>query len=100
MFGMNIKQEGIEVLGDQLAFNKYTHFWRRALEVLHDAHCGPLKADEQPETDEDHIVGRYVYITAPIWDAAKSSMSKAEKENRILCSVTLLAQTVVSTMVS
>ena len=66
MFGMNIKQEGIEVLGDQLAFNKYTHSWRRALEVLHDAHCGPMKVDTQPETDEDFIVGRYVYITAPV----------------------------------
>ncbi|KAE9363147.1 alpha/beta-hydrolase [Stipitochalara longipes BDJ] len=71
MFGMNIKQDGIEVLGDQLAFNKYTHFWRRALEVLHDAHCGPMKADTQPETDEDFIVGRYIYITAPIWGRCK-----------------------------
>lgn len=71
MFGMNIKQEGIEIIGDQLAFNKYTHFWRRALEVLHDAHCGPMKADEQPETDEDFIIGRYVYVTAPIWGRCK-----------------------------
>lgn len=71
MFGMNIKQEGIEILGDQLAFNKYTHFWRRGLEVLHEAHCGPMKADEQPETDEDFIVGRYVYVTAPIWGRCK-----------------------------
>lgn len=31
MFGMNIKQEGIEILGDQLAFNKYTHFRRRRI---------------------------------------------------------------------
>ncbi|KAE8441570.1 hypothetical protein EG329_004689 [Mollisiaceae sp. DMI_Dod_QoI] len=71
MFGMNIKQAGIEVLGDQLAFNKYAHFWRRALEVLHDAYCGPMPADEQPEMDEDHIVGRYVYITTPIWGRCK-----------------------------
>jgi hypothetical protein len=66
MFKMNIKQEGIKILGDQLAFNKYTHFWRRALEVFHDAHCGTIKADKQSETDEDFLVGRYVYITAPI----------------------------------
>jgi hypothetical protein len=71
MFGMNIKQDGIEVLGDQLAFNKYTHFWRRALELLHDAHCGPMKEDVEPETDEDHIVGRYVYITTPVWGRCK-----------------------------
>lgn len=71
MFGMNIKQEGIEVLGDQLAWNKYAHFWRRALEVLHDAHCGPMPEDEEPEVDEDYIVGRYVYITARIWGRCK-----------------------------
>jgi hypothetical protein len=33
LFGMNIKQKGVEILGDQLAYNKYTHFWRRALEL-------------------------------------------------------------------
>jgi hypothetical protein len=71
MFGMNIKQDGIEVLGDQLAFNKYTHFWRRALELLQDAHCGPMEEDIEPETDEDHIVGRYVYITTPVWGRCK-----------------------------
>ncbi|KAL2061558.1 hypothetical protein VTL71DRAFT_6935 [Oculimacula yallundae] len=71
MFGMNIKQEGIEILGDQMSFNKYTHFWRRALEVLHDAQCGPMKEDTQSETDEDHIVGRYVYINAPLWGKCK-----------------------------
>ncbi|KAK0118360.1 hypothetical protein ONS95_012648 [Cadophora gregata] len=71
MFGMNIKQDGIEVLGDQLAFNKYTHFWRRALEVLHDAQCGEMRVDSQVEPDEDHIVGRYVYIDAPVWGRCK-----------------------------
>ncbi|KAH9209749.1 hypothetical protein DL95DRAFT_428004 [Leptodontidium sp. 2 PMI_412] len=71
MFGMNIKQDGIEILGDQLAFNKYMHFWRRALEVFHDAQCGPMKEDSQPETDEDHIVGRYVYIKTPVWGRCK-----------------------------
>ncbi|KAG4432962.1 hypothetical protein IFR05_011557 [Cadophora sp. M221] len=71
MFGMNIKQDGIEILGDQLAFNKYTHFWRRALEVLHDAQCGPMKENSQPETDEDHIIGRYLYIKTPVWGRCK-----------------------------
>ncbi|KAK5019851.1 hypothetical protein LTR60_000988, partial [Cryomyces antarcticus] len=36
MFGMNIKQEGIEVQGDQTAFAHWTHVWRRVLELLHD----------------------------------------------------------------
>ena len=71
MFGMNIKQDGIEVLGDQLAFNKYAHFWRRTLEVLHDAQCGEMKVDSQVETDEDHIVGKYVYIKTPVWGRCK-----------------------------
>tara|TARA_R110002060_G_scaffold51770_2_gene62799 strand:- start:798 stop:1088 length:291 start_codon:yes stop_codon:yes gene_type:complete len=71
MFGMNIKQDGIEVLGDQVAFNTYAHFWRRTLEVLHDAQCGEMKVDSQAETDEDHIVGKYVYIKTPVWGRCK-----------------------------
>lgn len=87
MFGMNIKQKGIEILGDQLAFNKYTHFWRRALEILHDAHCGPMPEDKQPEVDEDHIVGRYVYITAPIWGRCKVfyEQSGEGKQDIVFC---------------
>lgn len=71
MFGMNIKQEGIEVQGDQTEFAHWTHVWRRTLELLHDAYCGPTPEDEQPEPTEDHLVGRYVYITAPVWGKAK-----------------------------
>jgi len=71
MFGMNIKQEGIEVQGDQNAFAHWTHVWRRVLELLHDALVGPTPADDQPEPEEDHIVGRYVYITSPVWGRCK-----------------------------
>jgi hypothetical protein len=71
MFGMNIKQKGIEILGDTVAYNEFTHFWRRVLEVLREAYCGPTPVDEQPETDEDYIVGRYVYVTAPVWGRCK-----------------------------
>jgi hypothetical protein len=71
MFGMNIKQEGIEVKGDEDAYVNYTHIWRRALELLHDAQCGPMKMDEQPDATEDHLVGRYVFIEAPIWGRCK-----------------------------
>jgi hypothetical protein len=71
MFGMNIQQEGIEIIGDQDAYVHHTHIWRRALELLHDAHCGPTKMDEQPEPTEDHLVGRYVFIEAPIWGRCK-----------------------------
>ncbi|KAI9733401.1 MAG: hypothetical protein M1834_003485 [Cirrosporium novae-zelandiae] len=71
MFGMNIKQEGIEVQGSQDEFACFTHVWRRTLELLHSAHCGPMKEYEQPQMNEDHLVGRYVYITAPIWGCCK-----------------------------
>ncbi|PVH70071.1 alpha/beta-hydrolase [Cadophora sp. DSE1049] len=71
MFGMNIKQDGIEILGDQLAFNKYAHFWRRALEVMRDAQCGEMRQDSQAEMDEDHIIARYVYINTPVWGRCK-----------------------------
>ncbi|KAK4548161.1 hypothetical protein LTR36_010030 [Oleoguttula mirabilis] len=71
MFGMNIKQEGIEVQGDQNAFAHWTHVWRRVLEILHDTLVGPTPVDEEPEEDEDHIVGRYVYVTSPVWGKCK-----------------------------
>jgi hypothetical protein len=72
MFGMNIKQKGIEVEGDWHSFACNAHFWRRSLELLHELHCGATPEDEDnPETDVDHITGRYVYITAPLWGKCK-----------------------------
>jgi hypothetical protein len=72
MFGMNIKQKGIEVLGDQTAYAHWTHVWRRVLELAHDAQCGPMPEDEQKELDEDCITGKYVYLTAPVWGRTKT----------------------------
>ncbi|KAI9687380.1 MAG: hypothetical protein M1822_002423 [Bathelium mastoideum] len=71
MFGMNIKQKGIEVQGDQNAFAHWTHVWRRVLELIHDAYSGPMPEDPYQEPTEDHLVGRYVYISAPIWGKCK-----------------------------
>ncbi|OAK99487.1 alpha/beta-hydrolase [Phaeosphaeriaceae sp. SRC1lsM3a] len=71
MFGMNIKQKGIEVLGDQTSFAHWTHVWRRVLELAHDAHCGPMPVDEEPEPEVDYIVGRYIYLEAPVWGRSK-----------------------------
>ncbi|TVY75769.1 hypothetical protein LSUE1_G005326 [Lachnellula suecica] len=71
LLGLNNKQKGVEILGDEMAFWKFAPFWRRALELLHDAHCGPIKAEEEPETEEDHIVGRYIYANVPIWGRSK-----------------------------
>lgn len=75
---MNIKQKGVEILGDQYAFAHYAHIWRRILELLHDAHCGPIPTDPDPaETDDDFITGRYIYVTAPHWGRAKIFVEKS-----------------------
>jgi hypothetical protein len=71
MFSMNIKQKGIEVLGDQTAFAHWAHVWRRVLELTHEAHCGPLKEEEQPELERDYLTGRYVFLNAPVWGRSK-----------------------------
>ncbi|PSK33940.1 hypothetical protein B9Z65_8266 [Elsinoe australis] len=72
MYGMNIKQEGIEVLGDQASFAHWTHVWRRVLELLHDVYAGPTPEDDQDDNEEDAIVGRYVTLKdIPIWGKAK-----------------------------
>jgi hypothetical protein len=71
MFGMNIKQQGIEVQGDQTAMAHWTHVWRRVLELAHDAQCGPIQEDTQPEPQKDYLVGRYVYLDAPVWGRTK-----------------------------
>nr|OQO25494.1 hypothetical protein B0A51_08761 [Rachicladosporium sp. CCFEE 5018] len=72
MFGMNIKQEGISVAGDQDAFAHWTHVWRRVLELLHDAYAGETPVDDQADPEEDCIVGRYAYVNAgPLWGKCK-----------------------------
>jgi hypothetical protein len=71
MFGQNIHQAGVEVLGDEAAFVQYAHIWRRVLELSHTALCGAIVEDEQPMPEEDYIVGRYIYVTAPVWGRVK-----------------------------
>ncbi|KAL1600531.1 hypothetical protein SLS60_006917 [Paraconiothyrium brasiliense] len=71
MFGMNIKQKGIEVQGDETEFAHWTHVWRRVLELAHDAQCGPMKEDTQPEPTQDYLTGKYVYLEAPVWGKSK-----------------------------
>lgn len=72
MYGMNIKQEGIEILGDMSSFSHWTQVWRRVLEILHDTYAGPTPADTQEELDEDVVTGKYVVLKdIPIWGRAK-----------------------------
>lgn len=72
MLGTNIKQKGVEVLGDHTAMAQWMHVWRRVLELTHDAQCGPIKQDEQqPEPERDFLTGRYIYLDAPVWGRSK-----------------------------
>jgi hypothetical protein len=71
-------REGSSILANQAAhsnpqnaFARWTHVWRRTLELLHDSFAGPTPADEQDDPDEDCIVGRYVYVTSPLWGKCK-----------------------------
>ena len=68
---MNIKQEGIEIQGDKYQFSRWTHVWRRVLEILHDSLVGETPADTEELPDDDQIVGRYVYTNSPGYGRAK-----------------------------
>jgi hypothetical protein len=67
LYGQNIRQDGVEVIGDQLAFANYAHIWRTMLDVLHDVHCGPNDVASQPQLAEDFLMGRYVFVTTKAW---------------------------------
>ena len=54
-----------------------THVWRRVLELLHDSLVGETPADTEPDRDDDHIVGRYAYITSPLWGKCKCYYEQA-----------------------
>lgn len=69
--GMNIKQEGVGLEGNEVKFSQYGHLSSRLLEVLREGLHGPLKEFEQEEPTEDHIVGKYVYVECPVWGRCK-----------------------------
>lgn len=69
--GMNIKQEGVGIQGDQVKFAQYGHLATRLLELLRDGLHGPIKEDTEPEIDYDDIVGRYIYVNPPLWGRTK-----------------------------
>ena len=68
---MNIVQEGVGIQGDQVKFAQYGHFATRLLELLRDGLHGPLKEESQPEQEEDHITGKYIFVEAPLWGRCK-----------------------------
>lgn len=70
MFGQNIHQEGVEVVGDQDLFVQMTAIWRRVLEMSHEVLRGPIQEDSQDEQEVDVIVGRYVFINT-LWGRTK-----------------------------
>ncbi|KAH7016677.1 alpha/beta hydrolase fold family protein [Ilyonectria destructans] len=73
MFGQNIHQDGVEILGKSDLFISYTSIVRRVLELSHEALCGPMQEDAvKPSTlEEDPIVGRYIYVSPPTWGRSK-----------------------------
>lgn len=71
LYGQNIRQEGVEVIGDQLAFANYAHIWRTMLDILHDIYCGPNDVSAQPEQEEDHLIGRYIFVQSKGWGRCK-----------------------------
>src|ERR1700722_7665886 len=85
--GMNIVQEGVGVQGDQIKFARYGHLATRFLELLRDGLHGPMQEDTQPEIDEDHIVGRYIYVNRS-GEGQKSFMRRVEMEKRRFYSAT------------
>lgn len=68
---MNIVQEGVGVSGDNTKFAQYGHLATRLLELLREGLHGPIQEHEQARSDDDHIVGRYVYIDPPAWGRCK-----------------------------
>lgn len=76
IYRLNMKPggSGVGVLGSSEDFARYAHVWRRSLELLHDAYCGPLLEDNDDndgDDDDDHITGRYITVTAPVWGKCK-----------------------------
>lgn len=74
---MNIVQEGVGVQGNQVKFAQYGHLATRLLELLRDGLHGPMEEETQPEVDEDHIVGRYIYVNPPVWGRTKVFYEKS-----------------------
>jgi len=84
---MNIVQEGVGVQGDQIKFAQYGHLATRFLELLRDGLHGPMQEETQPEMDDDHIVGRYIYVNPPVWGRTKVFYEKSGngKEELLFC---------------
>lgn len=69
--GMNIKQEGVGIQGDQTRFAQYAHLATRLLELLREGLHGPIEEFEQDTYTEDHIIGKYVWLEAAGWGRTK-----------------------------
>ncbi|KAI1851427.1 hypothetical protein JX265_000339 [Neoarthrinium moseri] len=69
--GMNIKQEGVGVHGNQVKFAQYSHLTTRLLELLRDGLHGPMQDLSHDHPIDDHIVGRYIYLDCPVWGRTK-----------------------------
>lgn len=81
LFRYNLNATRVQVLGDKLSFAQHAHIWRRALDVLHDVQCGTVPTEADEETgDEDHVVGRYIYVEVEQFGRCKISVESSVLE--------------------
>lgn len=73
--GMNIKQEGVGVEGDSVKHAQYAHLASTLLDKLREGMHGKMKSEQVPQSDEDFINSKYVYIYPPQWGRSKVFVS-------------------------
>ena len=85
--GMNIKQEGVGIHGNNTKFSQYGHLSTRLLELLREGLHGPINAYTQEEMTEDHITGKYAYVDCPVWGMTKIfyETSGSGKQQIVFC---------------
>ncbi|KAL3445552.1 Alpha/Beta hydrolase protein [Aspergillus insuetus] len=59
--GMNVVQDGAGVQGDHEKFGQFAHLTTRLLGVVREGLHGPPIEDQQAESDDDHLTGKYVF---------------------------------------
>lgn len=69
--GMNIVQDGAGVQGDHEEYSQFAHLTTRLLEVIREGLCGPAFQDEQIESEEDYLTGKYIFMQTPVWGKSK-----------------------------
>ncbi|WPG99333.1 Hypothetical protein R9X50_00214700 [Acrodontium crateriforme] len=67
-WGIRHKSQQMIVLGEQIDFVNFAYVWRQ---IIREFEAGKTQVVDNPSDEEDWIVGRYVYITSPVWGRCK-----------------------------